>query len=410
MGAGAGGHGNQTPNKGLHPPITWKFANAADRVAFIPSEGLPALASQLDADDLEKWALQEDTEVFYRLTGIGPVTWALILSVDLHAFRHEDGGVDELDVTTLGGFPGGGTTFLRDDGTFNAPTLGLHGSTHENGGSDEIDVTDLSGLLADGQTPLAHASSHETGGSDEIDVTDLAGLLADGQTPLSHASSHENGGSDEINVGGLSGLLADGQTPLGHASSHENGGSDEINVGGLSGLLADGQTPLTHASTHEDGGTDELDVTDLAGFPGGTADFLREDGAFAVPDLGDTLAFGNGSVSASTTPRYLTPSYESNTAPNAPIQYRLIRGGTLRNLRIRHNGTAGNGNLIVYTVRINSVATSITVSLASTSTDGSDLSNTAIVSAGDLIDVEITKAVGVGSSPSDVMGILEFTS
>ncbi len=39
-----------------------------------------------------------------------------------HAASHSDGGDDEVSVTALGGFPGGGTTFLRDDGTFAAAT------------------------------------------------------------------------------------------------------------------------------------------------------------------------------------------------------------------------------------------------------------------------------------------------
>jgi hypothetical protein len=37
-----------------------------------------------------------------------------------HAASHADGASDPVDVTTLAGFPGGGTTFLRDDGTFAA--------------------------------------------------------------------------------------------------------------------------------------------------------------------------------------------------------------------------------------------------------------------------------------------------
>lgn len=41
-----------------------------------------------------------------------------------HATSHEDGGTDPVDVTTLAGYPGGGTTFLRDDGTFAVPPGG----------------------------------------------------------------------------------------------------------------------------------------------------------------------------------------------------------------------------------------------------------------------------------------------
>jgi hypothetical protein len=45
-----------------------------------------------------------------------------------HASSHEAGEDDELAVTDLAGFPGGGTTFLRDDGTF-ASTAGSDDQT-----------------------------------------------------------------------------------------------------------------------------------------------------------------------------------------------------------------------------------------------------------------------------------------
>lgn len=41
-----------------------------------------------------------------------------------HAPSHDAGSSDPLDVTTLAGYPGGGTTFLRDDSTFAAPPAG----------------------------------------------------------------------------------------------------------------------------------------------------------------------------------------------------------------------------------------------------------------------------------------------
>lgn len=88
-----------------------------------------------------------------------------------HATTHASAGSDPVTVTTLAGFPGGTSSFLRADGTFAAPaagTPGAHATTHQNGGTDEISVVGLSGLLADGQTPLAHKTSHETGGSDAI--------------------------------------------------------------------------------------------------------------------------------------------------------------------------------------------------------------------------------------------------
>jgi hypothetical protein len=120
------------------------------------------------------------------------------------------------------------------------------------------------------------------------------------------------------------------------------------------------------------------------------------------------LAFGADNVSATTTTRYLDPWFDDSQAPTAPIQFRAPRAGTLRNMRVRHNITAGDGDPIVYTMRINSVASLLTVSLASTASDGSDLVNTVAVAAGDLVDLEVTKADAVGTSPSDIIATMEF--
>lgn len=169
-----------------------------------------------------------------------------------------------------------------------------------------------------------------------------------------------------------------------------------------------------HGPTHEDGGSDELDITTLGGFPGGTVDFLRADGTFAAPPGAGSVPnphqlFGNGGVAATTTTRYLTPGYIKNNAPTSPVQFRVLRAGTFRRLRVRHNSPAGNGNNIVYTLRANGSGGSLAVTMASTDADGSDLANTLVVAAGDLIDLEVTKASGIGSSPSDIMASVEFT-
>jgi hypothetical protein len=47
-----------------------------------------------------------------------------------------------------------------------------------------------------------------------------------------------------------------------------------------------GGIPGLHASTHAVGGTDPVNVTGLAGYPGGTTNFLRADGAFAALPAG----------------------------------------------------------------------------------------------------------------------------
>ena len=49
------------------------------------------------------------------------------------------------------------------------------------------------------------------------------------------------------------------------------------------------------------------------------------------------------------------------------------------------------------------------VAMAANAADGSNLANTAVVAAGDLVDVEITKAASLaGGSPTDVTCTMEF--
>jgi hypothetical protein len=141
----------------------------------------------------------------------------------------------------------------------------------------------------------------------------------------------------------------------------------------------------------------------------GTATTLaRSDHTHALPQVTPTLVWGNGSVTATTTTRFLTPGFDPGTAQTTAIQIRVVQAGTVRNLFVRHNGTAGNGNAIVYTVRRNAAAQTLTVSLASTATSGSDTVNSFTVAQGDTIDIQVTKAVAVGTSPSDVAVTVEF--
>lgn len=128
------------------------------------------------------------------------------------------------------------------------------------------------------------------------------------------------------------------------------------------------------------------------------------------PDAAAVLSWGAGNIAATTTTRFLWPGYESELAQTAAVQLRMVRPGTVRNLRIRHNTPAGNGNAIVYTVRVNGVATAIAVSLASTAVDGSDLVDAVRVAAGDLVDIRVTKALGIGSGTLSASATLAFDS
>jgi hypothetical protein len=64
-------------------------------------------------------------------------------------------------------------------------------------------------------------------------------------------------------------------------------GADTACVGN-DARLSDARTPTAHAASHYSAGPDPLNIKNLGGFPGGTTDFLRADGAFASPGASST--------------------------------------------------------------------------------------------------------------------------
>ena len=85
---------------------------SASDVAFVPSGDIAATDVQAAVVEV-----RDDTDT--KLSGKAST---------VHAAAHSDGGGDDIDVTDLAGYPGGATTFLRDDGVFAVPL----------GGSDEL--------------------------------------------------------------------------------------------------------------------------------------------------------------------------------------------------------------------------------------------------------------------------------
>ena len=80
----------------------------------------------------------------------------------------------------------------------------------------------------------------------------------------------------------------------------------------------------------------------------------------------------------------------------------------MQNLYVRAGTPSTDSDQVVYTVRINGAASSITVTMAGTASTGSDTSNTESVSAGDDVDIEITKAVSVSPAVEEVTVTLEL--
>jgi hypothetical protein len=124
---------------------------------------------------------------------------------------------------------------------------------------------------------------------------------------------------------------------------------------------------------------------------------------------GAPLTFGAGTVSDTTTTRFLYPGYEEDLAQTIAVQYRIPRPGTLQRFRMRHNVVGVDAGLIVYTLRVNGVPTLVSVSLAANASDGADLVNSVVVAAGDLVDIRVTKAVALAlGGPSDIAGSMEL--
>lgn len=79
---------------------------------------------------------------------------------------------------------------------------------------------------------------------------------------------------------------------------------------------------------------------------------------------------------------------------------------TIDRLYVRQVCPGGtNGNAVVYTVRKNGVDTALSVSLAttpSTAVVGSDTTDVVTAAAGDVIDVQVTKAASLGVATNEI--------
>ena len=85
---------------------------------------------------------------------------------------------------------------------------------------------------------------------------------------------------------------------------------------------------------------------------------------------------------------------------------RVPRSGTLRNFYVRHNSPAASGGTITYTVFIEGVATSISVTMQANVSDGDDLVNTAPITQGSRIRIVVTKPVILSAAPLNITATL----
>ena len=140
-------------------------------------------------------------------------------------------------------------------------------------------------------------------------------------------------------------------------------------------------------------------------------------GNVGVVTVGSFLLWGNNSVAAAADTRVLAPGYDRTTANISGSEtgggsegaWRAPRAGTILNLRVRHNAAVGNGNAVVYTLRVNGILTALTASrVTGVIGDSSDLVNSVAVVAGDLIEMVASKALGIGAGGVVCQVAVEF--
>ncbi len=126
------------------------------------------------------------------------------------------------------------------------------------------------------------------------------------------------------------------------------------------------------------------------------------------PGAGAVLFWGNDSIAAAADTRFLTPGHGGVAPLTNLARVPIPRAGTLRNLVVRHNSPAGNGGVVTYLVRVNGVATPITIGLATGAVGvASDIVNSFAVVLGDDVSISAMKP-NLGSGGIDVEVALEL--
>lgn len=133
---------------------------------------------------------------------------------------------------------------------------------------------------------------------------------------------------------------------------------------------------------------------------------LKGNGGVPAWPYGYYFGFSGGVLGASTA--FMTPF--SAAAPflstaEAAKSLPALRAGTLWRLRIRTTTGTVTVTTITFTLRVNGVNTAITCTIAAGVASGSDLVNTVVVAAGDLLSLGASG--NTGTVPSNIQASLE---
>ena len=121
------------------------------------------------------------------------------------------------------------------------------------------------------------------------------------------------------------------------------------------------------------------------------------------------ISFGDMGINQSTTTRYLTPYFDQGSAPTKELGIRIQHAALLLAFSIEVGAGNGNGEDVVYTLRVNEVDTALAITLASTASGLTTTTTGApiTVADGDKLSVSVAKALAIGTSPTDVQAFIK---
>ena len=234
------------------------------------------------------------------------------------------------------------------------------------------------------------------------------------------AATDSGGGIAQINVPTPTVVVEDEGVALGSfvAFNFVGGGVTASDAGGGLAQISI-PAPPTPAIIVEDEGIALPGVFTTLNFTGGGVTATNSGGGVAqvsVPSAtppGNAIMFwGCDDVGAAVAARFIPPGFEVGLAPTTDrMQIPVPRAGTLKNLFVRHNAAAGNGQPVTYTVFVNGAATAITCNLATGAIgQASDVAHSVVVAAGDRVSIRASKGAVVGSGVVDLDVSLEVAA
>ena len=113
--------------------------------------------------------------------------------------------------------------------------------------------------------------------------------------------------------------------------------------------------------------------------------------------LNGILVWGAANIGPEVGTRVLAPGFDSTKITNISKGIMIPRNGVLRGFTARHNQINGNGNNVVYAIRLNGVITLMTVTLPAQNPGQVSSPAQLLVNIGDVIECVCSVAVNLGN-------------